>query len=291
MKHPFLDLAPGYERILATMTVDPSRLREIDAAVDRLADDRHLPLYLREEALTNVPSAFLACLDEREDGADLSRALGQGDRWDRVSRNVPRGKGPFASKLEADVFYIRWDHLGDNTQPWSWPYICWKGEGWNGWGPRDYHRINTGYLWAGTNHYGRAPNVGKYVKDGKWDGTVEDEQLGLIPVLKRLVERVPALATFGAFPAHVDAPPIVPAPSPPGVGNGQLHDVRWLQDALNKVYLDPRRMDPLLLDGNFGRRTRTALWQYQASAGLVSDGIYGPRTDAQLQHDLGDLPP
>ena len=280
MQHPFQTLKPEYEQLLASMVVDAARMGVIDATAKRLVD--LMEVYEREHAATSVPAAFLAGLDEREDGADQSRAIGQGDRWNRVSVNVPRGHGPFASKYDADLFYIHYDHLDDCSQPWSWPYACWKGEAWNGFGPRDYHGIHTGYLWAGTNHY----RVGKYDADGHWNPDMVDQQLGLIPVLKRVVELRPDLAFDSAIPfaASPELAPAAPAPSPAGVGRGAPHDAAWLQDALNKVFLPPD--SPLLIDGNYGRMTRTTVWQYERARGLAVDGIYGPQVDGQLMSDL-----
>ena len=281
MKHPFEVLRPEYEELLASMMVDHDRVHEIGFVAQKLIADNRMPIYQRESAATGVPAALLAALDERESGANLSRALGQGDRWDQVSTHVPKGHGPFTSKVEADIHYIRYDHLDDNSAPWSWPYVCWKGEAWNGFGPRG-KGIHTGYLWAGTNHYSR----GKYVADGKWDAAFVDKQLGIIPVMKRIIEYRPDLA-FDQFPGGLPMP-VKPQITPEGIGASHLGDVAWAQDALNKVLGD--HLDaPLLIDGNYGRRTRFAVRKFQElHPPLAMDGLYGPETDAALAQALSD---
>jgi len=278
MQHPYQVLRPEYEADLAAMKV--TRPIEVDKVAQSLLPK--MDLYLREQEVVKVPAAFLAALDQREDDANPHCAIGQGDPWNRVSRNVPRGKGPWSSKFDADIFYIRYDHLDDNSAPWSWSYVCWKGEAWNGFGPRS-HGIRTGYLWSGTSLYVR----GKYVADNEWDARETDKQLGIIPVMRRLIALRPDLA-FDNLPAH-DTLAIVPPPQPlphgvggPAVGVSVIgpHDTRWVQQALNTCYLPAA--DALKVDGSYGRRTREAVRSFQRFNKLVPDGLFGEKTDAAL---------
>lgn len=280
MQHPFVILGPEYAADLATMKVQ--RPLQVEHVARGLLPK--MALYQEEQARCGVPAALLAALDQREDDASPECAIGQGNRWDRISTNVPRGKGPWPSKIDADLFYIAYDHLNDmEGQPsWTWPLVCFKGEAWNGFGPRD-HGIRTGYLWAGTNLYVR----GKYVADGQWDAAYVDTQLGIIPVMRRLIALQPDLA-FGALPDH-DAVAAVtpPAPTPQGVGGGLIivtisgpHDTRWVQQALNACYLPAA--DALLVDGSYGRRTREAVRSFQRFNKLTADGLFGPQTDKAL---------
>src|SRR5262249_48620684 len=146
----------------------------------------------------------------------------------------------------------------------------------NGFGPRA-HGIHTGYLWAGTNHYDR----GKYVADGVWDASHRDTQLGLIPILQRLVALRPEWNMFGAWPSAVGVvPPTEPVQPPQGVGKHGEHDTKWLQHALNTLHIEGT---PLLEDGSFGRRTRAAVVAFQRTHGLQVDGVAGPVTAAALE--------
>ena len=58
-------------------------------------------------------------------------------------------------------------------------------------------------------------------------------------------------------------------------------NVRWLQDALNRA-LGLR----LSIDGNMGPQTRGVVRQFQQRAGLVADGIPGPKTVEALRKAL-----
>lgn len=60
--------------------------------------------------------------------------------------------------------------------------------------------------------------------------------------------------------------------SPPMTGD----DVRWVQKKLCSLQL------PVVVDGKYGKETRTALRRLQQSRGLAVDGICGPKTWAQL---------
>lgn len=275
MKHPFAELRPEYERLLAAMTA--TRPREVDQVARKLGSAPYLSRFDIVSRTTGVPTAMIAGLNERESGCDFHTGMGQGDRWDRVSVHVPKGCGPFPSWEAAAEFYIHYDHLDDNSTPWDLPYACWKGEVWNGFGPRNHGR-HTGYLWSGTNIY----TGGKYVADGVWDPNAQDKQLGIVPVMLRMMELAPGLA-FGATPASQQTATISPpAQAPAGVGGGD-HDALWVQRALNKLGQEP----PLVEDNNYGRRTREAIRAFQAQHGLHADGLFGPKTDAALQQAIG----
>ena len=286
LDHPFSQLAPEYAAYLSRMSVTPSKTGLIDSAAKRILWPENLDVYQAAVEGTAIPAAFVGVLELRESNCDPLRALGQGDRWDHVSVNVPRGQGPFASRLAAMKFYIHYDHLDQNSAPWSMEYACWKGEAWNGFGPRGHGRP-TGYLWAGTSIYDKPYGPGgKYVSDGKWSSTTWDIQLGIVPVLLRIAQLRPDLAIGTALP-NITAPSIVPAPvvSPSGVG-GDVNKTKWIQSSLNKVLkLDP----PLMVDGSFGRMTRNAVHQFQVSRHLVDDGIVGAEVTGALTSELAKM--
>lgn len=198
--HPFDTLRPEYERELAAMRVTRPQAVEAAARSVLRLDDHYKELSRR----TGVPAALLGAIDYREDDNDPSRGIGQGDRWDRRSVNVPAGKGPFKSKLEADVFYVNYDHLNDNSAPWTEAYACWKGEAWNGFGYRA-HGVRTPYLWGSTN----LQQPGRYVRDGKFDSSQMDSQVGIVPVWRRVIELDPSMAFGSPIPQQPEpVPPI-----------------------------------------------------------------------------------
>lgn len=282
MQHPFKALEAEYAAYLARMTVTPGKAAAIDAAAKKILQPANLDVYVAAVEGTTIPAAFIGVLELRESDCDPTRALGQGDRWDRVSVNVPRGKGPFKSRLDAMKFYIHYDGLDQNSSPWSMEYGCWKGESWNGFGPRAHGRP-TGYLWAGTSIYDKPTGKGgKYIRDGVWSPTTYDVQLGIVPVLLRIAQLRPDLAIGSSLP-HVDAPSIVPdvAPIPTGVGGGFMIDVNDVDSvkALQAVLNDKRALpDSISVDGSYGRETRAAVRAYQKREHLDATGLADPET-------------
>ncbi len=283
MRHPFDELRPEYESLLATMRVQ--RTLSVDHEAQRVLQPHtgnlEFALEVQDRSGNRVPAAFILALDNRESGCDPARALGQGDYWNKISTHVPRGMGPFESRVDAALFYLHYDHLDDRIGTWTWALACWKAEAWNGFGPRA-HGIHSGYLWAGTNHYVR----GKYVADGEWDADHVDQQIGVIPLMRRLVALEPRIKfDDGVLHDHAALSP-KPAQPPVGVAGFGLHDVKSLQAALNALMPDCELM-PLALDGSYGRRTREAVREFQHRHGLKEDGLFGPLTYATLKDQSG----
>jgi lysozyme family protein len=126
------------------------------------------------EADTGVPWWVVAVIHEREASQNFSRSIAQGDRWDEVSVNEPRGRGPFKSFKEAahdalvncPPFAARW-------KDWSAGGAMTLLERYNGLGYAK-RGIPSPYIWSGTDQYVK----GKYVRDGVFDPDFVDKQLG-----------------------------------------------------------------------------------------------------------------
>jgi lysozyme family protein len=279
MQHPFEILRPEYEHLLSTVKI--TRPQVVSRGVDEI--ERVLASYEDTGAVTDIPPGWIGPTDCRESDCNPRCGIGQGDPWNRISVHVPRGEGPFASKATADEFYLHYDHI-DAAPPggaWTlaWAVFCW--EAWNGWGPRNHGRL-SGYPWACTDAYdtpayGGHGLGGKYVEDGVWDAGKLDPQPGAVALYMELVRRHPSLVIAGAPLVAVVAPPLVPAPPPVGI-----HDGEALQAALNKLGANPQ----LDVDGNFGRMTARAVRAFQAKAGLAVDGLAGPATWAAINARL-----
>jgi len=239
--------------------------------------------YLDVTARCGVPALWLAVINHRESGTDFSTYLGNGDPYTRVTTHVPKGRGPFRAWEDGAVDATTYDHVGrPGPEGWTMPWFLYRCEAWNGFGPR-LHGRRTGYLWAGATVYDKEPGGGgKYVADGVWSPTTYDAQLGCWPLAKTLLQLAPEFAR-GLDPAF-DIDGVAGTAEPIGAliaNDAQLTGVRWLQDALNEV-----QGAGLLVDGSYGRHTRAAVRQFQATHDLFVDGQAGDKTCAALDAAL-----
>ena len=281
MQHPFEVLAPEYQDLLSKCVIDPGREPELRSRcgviLDR-AQTTHGAEWRSVTDATGVPLLWGVPSNEREDSSDYTRSPAQGDRWDRVSVNVPRGLGPYLNWGASAVAAYKIDHLDRvGAANWTWARACYEGELFNGFGPRN-HGKHSGYLWAWTNVY----TGGKYVSDGVWDPNAHDQQCGMVPMMIMLRRLDPKL-TFADSLAMVvfKPPPPIPPPTPVPIGHGggnDAYDAAWIQTRLILKGADP----PIAVDDNFGRETRRAVAAFQARNNLEVDGIVGPRTIAEL---------
>lgn len=280
MQHPFSVLESEYIDLLRSVKV--TRPQGVDAAARYVIS--HKDRYAAVERETDVPIAMLGALHWRESSGNFKTNLAQGDPLSGPSMHVPKGRPPLQPGMSFPVTWeyaaidaVKYDHLDDNSQPWSLPYACYKAECWNGFGPRN-HGIHTGYLWAGTNHY----SGGKYVADGVWNPNVVDAQIGVVPIFLRIAELDKSLALSVPYAATVPANSVpTPQDPPAGVGGNADRGIVWLQKALNAL-----GFGPLVVDGNYGRRTREAVRAFQSSKGLEADGYAGPRTMPAIEASL-----
>lgn len=288
VQHPFVEMRPQLEHLMSVARV--TRRVPVEEGVHRIVT-RGLDVYRGlADAVRPVPALLLAALDLREDDCNPRTGIGQGDPWDHISTHVPRGQGPFSSWLAANVFYVNYDHLGStnglsppDVPTWAF-WAGYKPNAWNGFGPNAHGR-HSGYVFSCTNVYDEptdgVPAGGKYVADGVWSGSTLDEQPGTLPIMLELAKAYPDLA-FAPLPMMTDAP-VPPAAAPPVGLGGDPGSTKDLQDALNRLLgLDPA----LMLDGNYGRRTRNAVRQFQAAHGLAVDGIAGPVTIGAVETAL-----
>lgn len=281
MQHPFAVLAPEYTSLLSSMQI--TRLAEIDAVVQ--SRKRPLPLltliglsrYKPGCDETGVPQIVAAASFEREAGSNFALSPAQGDPINRKSVHVPAGRGPYPDWTSAQVDAYRVDQLDQvGTANWSWERACYEEELFNGFGYRAYG-VHSPYLWAGTNIYTR----GKYVADRRFDRNAVDTQLGVIPMMVRIVQLRPDLALPVPLPTAAVTPPAA-GPLPPQKAPIGLHDAAALQGSLNTLGADPQ----LMVDDNYGRATRHAVMAFQKASGLTVDGLAGPQTWAAIDAKL-----
>lgn len=174
----FNDTAAGYRNLWKSMRV--TRVAECDAAARRILAGRNR--YLSVEASTGVPWFFIGILHMRESGNNFAGVLHNGEHilgTGRKTRLVPAGRGPFTNWEEAAIDALRLKGL-HMIKEWPVERIGFECERFNGWGYLG--RVNSPYVWAGSNHY----THGKYVADHVFDPNHVDRQLGTMPVLAAL---------------------------------------------------------------------------------------------------------
>jgi lysozyme family protein len=263
MQHPFEALKTEYTSLLSQMKI--TRLPAVDATAERLLRFVDAGHYDEGCKATGVPIIVAAASFEREAGSNFNLNPAQGAPLHSRSMIIPHN-GPFADWPTAQIAAYKIDGLDTiGAANWSWEMGCYKEEAFNGFGPRA-HGMHTGYLWAGSNIY----TGGKYVSDGVWDRSAIDQQLGVIPMMLRMVQMRPSLALPLPFPGTSSTEVIAP-PAPPPQGH---HDAVDLQNALNTLGADPK----LLVDGSYGRMTKYAVQAFQSVNGLTIDGVAGPQT-------------
>ena len=280
MQHPYLQLKSEYEQRLATLKI--TRSPECERRARQILRGPAIKNFQPVQDELKIPMIWMICSFERESGLDFRTSPAQGDPWNRVSTHVPAGVGPFGSFTEAAIWSYRHDGLDKNSAPWTWSYMMWAWEKFNGFGPRDHGRV-SGYILSGTDQYDPPHGAGgKYVSDGRWDPNEVDKQLGCVALAAWLVELESSLQVPD-FPHGLHVPePIIVTPTPVGVGGG-AHDTAWAQHALNTLKVNGTPLDE---DGNYGRMTRTAVRSFQLANGLDTDGLAGPKTVAVLERVL-----
>lgn len=165
--------------------IPPNRLAEVVSVAKRLAASPAKTTYAQIEALTDVPWWVVAVIHEREANQNFYCSIAQGDPWNRVSRHVPKGRGPFKSFIEAAVDALK------NCAPKVAQWKDWSAGGtltileqYNGLGYEEYHAEASPYIWGATNQEMR----GKYVGDGEYSAAAWDTQLGCAAMLKKMME-------------------------------------------------------------------------------------------------------
>lgn len=272
MKHPFAILKPEYTGLLSAMVVRPECRKLVDEVAVKLVGykTRYEPVSTRD----GVPVVLIGASFEREASSNFTRNPAQGWPLHSTSQWVPHN-GPFPDWQTAAIAAYHLNGLDKvGAGNWTWELMCFFGEMFNGFGYRDFHHMHSPYLWGGTN----IQMLGKYDADDKFNAEMMDPQLGIVPVMRRMIEIDPSLA-LPAVP-YVPAPPIasgIAAVAPET-------DTRWVQDSLNKLGL------PLLeVDGNYGLKTKLTVERFQRDYGLDVDGLVGDKTTAALQKALAAL--
>ncbi|MCS3725514.1 hypothetical protein [Bradyrhizobium betae] len=174
------------EAVFAKAQIRPEWQGRIDVAARRLCEPKTKAWFTEESARLkrkgyDVPWFMIAVTKEMEAGPDpqFLRSIAQGDRWDRISVNVPKGRGPFDD----------WHEAADDALIKCAPYMAlWKN--WTMGGALTISMKYNGlgyftkgvpnpYLFSGTTAY----SSGKYVRDSVFDPQAVSAQVGIAALL------------------------------------------------------------------------------------------------------------
>lgn len=168
-----------YKRMYETVEILPERLDQVIREAKRILTGKEA--YMTVQARTGVPWVFPACIHELEADCNFRLQILNGEPWDRKTRLVPKGLGPWASWADAAITALQqkrkddptWKPL-DELSDWTVQQCLLQWERWNGGGyrKRDKH---SPYLWAGSKH---GADSGYYTSDGKYSATAQSKQIG-----------------------------------------------------------------------------------------------------------------
>lgn len=193
MSKPKYDAAFNAER-WKNCVVNQDRLAEVTSQARWIISNR--ARYEIVQRLTGVPWWFIGALHAREAprATAFSCYLGNGEPLNRVTRLVPKGRGPFKT-WEAGAVDALCMQKFNTVRDWSIEYVLYLAEEYNGFGYAA-HGLPSPYVWGATN-YQRA---GKYVADGKFSANTWDKQIGVAAVLQVIMKLL-----GGALPTVVNA--------------------------------------------------------------------------------------
>ena len=261
MAQSFEQLKSEYADLWQRMEVRPDRASAVNQIANRLIGSK--PRYQEVARTSGVPWFVIAALHNRESDANFNTYLGNGEPLNRVTRLVPRGRGPFATWEAGAIDALQIDGL-ERVRDWSPERACYEIEKFNGFGYRNNHpEVKSPYLWSFSNHY----SSGKYVADGHFSSSAVDQQCGAMPIIKRIMELDPSARFSGS---EVMVPTRETGPLSMG-SRGER--VRQLQGALQQQGYAVGE-----LDGIYGTITQAAVLAFQRDANLAQTGIADDRT-------------
>jgi lysozyme family protein len=222
------NLIAANDRRWHAMHFKASRLHEFDTSARRLISPASKARYMMISHATGVPWGIVGVVHLREGGGSFLTYLGNGQSLSRVTTLVPAGRGPFLNHANdppgQDAFFrgaidalelegaLAWGR----THGWGPASACTFTEKLNGYGYAN-KGLPSSYVWGGTNEQ----HIGKYVRDGVWDGSVWDTQLGTAGLLRYMSGLDPSVGYSQVLapppPVEKEPPvvtPVTPAPTP-----------------------------------------------------------------------------
>lgn len=262
-------LANEYIKLFNGLEINPKRLTETNNTAKKILANKDR--YVKIQEFTGVPWHFVALCHYRESSLNFTKNLANGQPLNQRTTIVPKGRGPYKTFEESAIDSLVNVQGYKKDRDWSLPMYIFTIEGYNGYG---YHSkgIPSPYLVGGSNKQ----KPGKYIADGVYNASTWDSQLGVLTILKALME----LDTSISF-SETKAPII--KQYQPGeravMRNYTGDDVKELQKALG-----------ITVDGIFGLGTERAVKEIQGKLHLTADGVVGPKTWDALLNPTKPIP-
>lgn len=176
-------LLTEYRGLFSSMVLRSQWRDEVTRTVRRIAESRQKYEEVAKALGGRIPWEWIGAIHNMESTGNFSTHLHNGDTLRRRTTHVPAGRptagNPPFTWEESAIDALTMKGL-EKVGAWSVAEMLYQAERYNGWGYREWHpSVLSPYLWSGTKHYER----GKYVEDGKWDGSFVSEQLGVAPIL------------------------------------------------------------------------------------------------------------
>lgn len=183
---PVASLTPSsneYAYLYQSAILNIDKQSQLNEAIARI--NKHQNIYKEAIEGTSIPWYAVGIIDEMECGCSEFFHIHNGDPLTGRTYNIPKGrpeggKPPF-TKLESIKDWIalkKWNQW----RAWDINSVLFRFEANNGFGYRKY-RINTPYLWAGSNLY----TSGKFIIDGTFSKAAVSKQIGAALLLKSLI--------------------------------------------------------------------------------------------------------
>lgn len=179
-------LQAANQRRWAVARIQSARKAEFVATANRLCKPQNVAYFKDAETRTGVPWFVVAVIKEREAGSDPTflKNIAQGDPWNKPSIHVPKGRGPFASWIDAAIDALsRCAPYASSWKDWTPGGAMTLLEQYNGLGYFN-KGLPSPYVWSGTDQYAR----GKYIADGVFSAGTVDVQLGCAGILLAMAE-------------------------------------------------------------------------------------------------------
>jgi lysozyme family protein len=213
----FKSVVNGYANMWDSCVIKPEDMPQAAAAAKRAMALK--PVLIAAGEACGKPWWWIAGIIYREAGLNLTCYLGNGQPLDRVTTEVPKGRGPFNSFVDGcfDALNIqKFDGrvaLTINLGEWTIEFALYASEEYNGEG-YTLHNENSPYVWAGTNH----EQPGLFTSDHGYVATAEDKRIGVAALIKALMAVDPTIVLIRSprepLPAPIPGPITVPPPVP-----------------------------------------------------------------------------